>query len=76
VGEAHHLIDPRTGRPADTEVVAVTVVAGEAWWAEAWAKALFLRGPTSLTALADIHAVIVTADGTRHASSELQATLR
>jgi thiamine biosynthesis lipoprotein len=76
VGEAHHLIDPRTGRPADTDVVAVTVMAGEAWWAEAWTKALFLRGPSSLTTLGDIHAVIVTADGTRHATPHLEATLR
>jgi thiamine biosynthesis lipoprotein len=75
-GEAHHLIDPRTGRPADTDVVAVTVVAGEAWWAEAWTKALFLRGPSSLTTLDDLHAVIVTADGTRHATPHLEATLR
>ena len=44
-GEAHHLIDPATGRPAQTDVVAVTVVAGEAWWAEALTKALFLAGP-------------------------------
>jgi thiamine biosynthesis lipoprotein len=75
-GEAHHLIDPTTGRPADTEVVAVTVVAGEAWWAEALTKALFLAGPRGLHELDDIHAVVVTADGARHATSDLQATLR
>jgi thiamine biosynthesis lipoprotein ApbE len=62
--------------PAATDVVAVTVVAGEAWWAEAWTKALFLRGPNSLTTLDDIHAVMVMADETRHATSHLEATLR
>ena len=71
-GEAHHLIDPATGRPADTDVVAVTVVAGEAWWAEALTKALFLLGPPGLDALDDVHAVVVTADGRRHATPDLE----
>jgi thiamine biosynthesis lipoprotein len=46
---AHHLIDPRTCRPASTGVESVTVVrTGEdsgAWFAEALAKAAFLAGP-------------------------------
>lgn len=75
-GQAHHLIDPRTGSPAVTDVVAVTVVAGEAWWAEALTKALFLTGPPGLGELDDLHAVVVTADGARHATRDLEATLR
>ena len=75
-GEAHHLIDPTTGRPAQTPVVAVTVVAGEAWWADALTKALFLAGPAGLEEIDDVHAVVVTADGGRHATRDLQATLR
>jgi thiamine biosynthesis lipoprotein len=78
-GEAHHLIDPATGRPAATDTVAVTVVAAEAWWAEAFAKALFLAGPAGLADLAghgSLHAIVVTADGRRHATAALQATLR
>lgn len=75
-GEAHHLIDPRTGRPAQTDVVAVTVVAAEAWWAEALAKALFLAGPAGLGEIDDLHAVVVTADGAHHATPDLEATLR
>lgn len=75
-GQAHHLMDPRTGRPAHTDVVAVTVVAGEAWWAEALAKALFLSGPAGLHEIDDLHAVVVTADGARHATADLEATLR
>jgi thiamine biosynthesis lipoprotein len=75
-GEAHHLIDPRTGRPAHTAVVAVTVVAAEGWWAEALTKALFLTGPAGLDDYDDLHAVIVTADGTRHCTPDLEATLR
>jgi thiamine biosynthesis lipoprotein len=75
-GVAHHLIDPTSGRPAETDVVAVTVVAGEAWWAEVLAKALFLTGPAGLGQVADVRAVIVTADGARHATADLEATLR
>jgi thiamine biosynthesis lipoprotein len=75
-GEAHHLIDPTTGRPARTDVVAVTVVAGEAWWAEALTKALFLAGPGGLYEIDDVHAVVVTADGVRHATPDLESTLR
>ena len=42
--DAHHLIDPATGRPARTDLLAVTVVAGEAAWAEVIAKAALLAG--------------------------------
>jgi FAD:protein FMN transferase len=76
VGEAHHLIDPSTGRPAETDVVAVTVVAAEAWWAESLTKALFLAGPAGLDGIGDAHAVVVTADGGRHATPDLATTLR
>jgi thiamine biosynthesis lipoprotein len=37
----HHLIDPATELPADSEAVAVTVVAAEAWKAEVLTKAAF-----------------------------------
>jgi thiamine biosynthesis lipoprotein len=75
-GEVHHLVDPRTGRPVGTDVVAVTVVAGEAWWAEALTKLLVIDGPLALASLEGAHGIVVTADGTRHASPELESTLR
>lgn len=40
----HHLIDPRTGGPASTGLVAVTVATRDPAWAEVWTKALFLSG--------------------------------
>jgi FAD:protein FMN transferase len=40
----HHLIDPQTGQPSDTDVNLATVVAGTAWEAEVLAKAVVLRG--------------------------------
>lgn len=41
----HHLIDPATGRSSLSGLAGVTVIAAEAWWAEAVAKAAFLAGP-------------------------------
>lgn len=43
-GWAHHLIDPRSGRPAETDVVQATVVAGDALTAESLAKAVVISG--------------------------------
>jgi thiamine biosynthesis lipoprotein len=43
---AHHLLDPRTGRPAFTGIVQVTALAPTAMAAEALSKAALLAGPT------------------------------
>ena len=75
-GSAHHLLDPATGRPATGDTVAVSVVADRAWRAEAVATALFLAGPGGLDRHPGSPAVVVTADGRRHASPALEATLR
>lgn len=40
----HHLIDPRTGQPAVTDVLAATVIDTSATLAEAYAKALVILG--------------------------------
>jgi thiamine biosynthesis lipoprotein len=42
--ECHHLIDPRTGRPAETDLVSVTVLGCTVVDAEVEAKALLLLG--------------------------------
>ncbi len=57
----HHLLDPATGRPTTGSLVAATVVAGEAWWAEALTKAAFVAG---LEAITGASALLVEADGT------------
>ena len=46
VGESlrHHLIDPQTGRPSDTDIDLASVIAAETWAAEVLAKAVILRG--------------------------------
>jgi thiamine biosynthesis lipoprotein len=49
----HHLIDPRTGRPAQTDVVQATVLAESALAAESLAKAIVIRGSLEGLALAE-----------------------
>jgi thiamine biosynthesis lipoprotein len=66
-GPAHHVLDPRTGAPAPTPPVLVSVHAGAAWWAEASATALMLldRAERARWATdAGVAAVVVEADGT------------
>lgn len=40
----HHLIDPATGEPGGSGLLAVTVVGPDPAWAEVWSKSLFLAG--------------------------------
>jgi FAD:protein FMN transferase len=42
----HHLIDPTAGRPLEDPPATVSVVAGQAWWAEAIATAITVGGAT------------------------------
>lgn len=51
--ERHHLIDPRTGEPAETDWRSVTVIAPHAAQAEAYAKALLLAGRRDAAWLSD-----------------------
>ena len=67
--ERHHLIDPATGRPTVTPLVAATVIAGEAWWAEALTKAVFVAG--TLDAAAGASVVTVDETGARRATDDL-----
>lgn len=64
--DAHHLIDPRTAKPARTDLLQVTAVAATALEAETWAKtALILGSDQALPWLRDraIEAVLITRDG-------------
>jgi len=65
-GQAHHLIDPLTGAPAETDLLRVTAVGRTAVDAEVLAKSLFLAGAEQATREADelgIPAVLTLADG-------------
>jgi thiamine biosynthesis lipoprotein len=60
---AHHLIDPATGRPAWTGVVAATALAPTAAEAEARAKAALLAGPLAGRAHLRDHGGVLVAEG-------------
>ena len=63
----HHLIDPRTGRPAVTDVIQATVIAGSALSAEALSKSAVIAGSVKGFALLDRArvrgAVLLTSSG-------------
>jgi thiamine biosynthesis lipoprotein len=71
---AHHLIDPRTGAPAETDVLRVTVIADDCFLAEVCTKALFLQGADAAIAEADaseLLAVVVDVHGKARVSAGL-----
>lgn len=64
-GIAHHLIDPRTGQSAVTDIARITVIGSTCLEAEVWAKALLLVGSAAAAAEAEtrgLTAIIVRAD--------------
>lgn len=77
-GPRHHLIDPHTGLPSDTDVNHATVVAGQAWAAEVLAKAVLLHGARhafDILGGGGAEGLIVTEDGDVHASAHMAAYL-
>jgi thiamine biosynthesis lipoprotein len=74
----HHLIDPATGRPSDSDLTMVTAVTGEAWMAEVLAKAVLLRGsphPFDLLGGTGVEALAVDRRGRVQATDGLAAYL-
>ena len=67
----YHLLDPATGRPAATPPVATTVIAGEAWWAEALTKVVMATGVHD--ELSDASPFTVNAVGERSMTSDLRS---
>jgi thiamine biosynthesis lipoprotein len=61
---AHHLIDPRSGRPSETALAQVTAVAPTGTEAEVRAKAALLSGPEGCDRWLPDGGVIVHRDGT------------
>jgi thiamine biosynthesis lipoprotein len=75
----HHLIDPRNGRPAITDAISVSVVAGRVFTAEIYAKtALILgidEGLAFLESLPDVEGVLFSATNETFLTSELERYL-
>ncbi|HWJ64447.1 MAG TPA: FAD:protein FMN transferase [Acidimicrobiales bacterium] len=67
--ERHHLIDPRSGAPAASDVVAASVIAARGWQAEVLAKAAIVAGlddGTRLVASIGADALLVDRHGGLH----------
>ncbi len=73
----HHLIDPRTGGPAVTDVVSATVIHTDATLAEGFAKALVILGSQEglpwLVRQPQSAALLVRSDGAVLATPDFQA---
>jgi len=62
----HHLIDPDTGLPTESNLVSVTTCSSLAWWAEVAAKSALLAGSTVAPDLLhelNTHGLAVTNEG-------------
>jgi thiamine biosynthesis lipoprotein len=68
--EVHHLLDARTGRPAVTDLDAVTVAAPTLWWAEVVAKVALMAGADAGRRLLEHHGLagvlVRSGDGARY----------
>jgi thiamine biosynthesis lipoprotein len=76
--ERHHLIDPRTGRPCESDVASVSVVAEHGWLAEVLAKAALLVGVERALPLLSAHAatgLVIDWQGRVHAAPGIQPYL-
>jgi thiamine biosynthesis lipoprotein len=75
-GRSHtHLLDPRTGKPAATDVRSATVVAGAGWVAEALTKAVVVGGVDAGLALVDslgAAAMVLDHDETLHLTPRME----
>ncbi|MEV0637291.1 FAD:protein FMN transferase [Streptomyces sp. NPDC050619] len=74
-----HIVDPRTGRSAVTDLVAVTVISPHLTWADCWATAAFAMGSRQglawLESLPDVEALLITAGDEVRCTGGLAARL-
>ncbi len=76
----HHLLDPRTGQPAATDLAAVTVVGPSAAWAEVYAKVVLLSGVAAGRAYLDARdgyeGLLIATDGSQRRTDGMEGYRR
>ena len=76
-----HILDPSTGRPAESGFVSVTIVSADSMTADALSTSLFVLGMEKISEIKKSHIaggfdfVCVAADGTAYASQALKENL-
>jgi thiamine biosynthesis lipoprotein len=72
----HHIVDPRTGRPAISDVIGATVLTTSAMLADAFAKAVLILGTDQGIAWTeqqpDSEALVITTDQAIHLTSGME----
>ncbi|MHA2788527.1 FAD:protein FMN transferase [Corynebacterium sp. S7] len=75
----HHILDPATGYPVESDVVSLTIVSTRSVHGEIWTSRLFGRPAPEILqeigALPDVSAVVITKDLELYASGELREHL-
>jgi FAD:protein FMN transferase len=75
----HHLIDPRTGLPAQTDVISASVVAGRAFPAEIYAKTALILGLEDglsfLESIPEVEGVLFSDSNELHLTSQMDQYL-
>lgn len=74
----HHLIDPRTGQPSQSDLIGAVVTGVDAWWAEVVAKVAIMLGATAGVAFllrSGVDGWLLKADGTTVATAAVAGDL-
>ena len=76
----HHILDPQTGYPAETDVISLTVVADDSVDGEIWTTRLFGQPADVILAALDhseaINGILITKDGSLYCSKGLENRLQ
>lgn len=72
----HHILDPQTGYPIQTEIAALTIVSKKSVDGEIWTGRLFGKSPAeildTLDGIEDVAGIVVTMDGELYYSESLK----
>ncbi len=73
----HHILDPETGKPSDSNALSVTIIGKEGAWCDALSTAIFVGGTEFAEEIQsnDFEYVILAEDGNIYASTSLKGRI-